>query len=302
MKWLPFFLGIVLLSCHTKMKRAEEPVQVKAYTDTIVYNYNDTVDMPWSSGPEVDTGYFKGHIPEKLTRIELEDTTRLFRFLTGLISKKELSLQNAQTLSNSVLVDQVQKVRKDTLRNDKTEIISIYYFGERVHQRISINGFLIRGYNGDGQDIMGEDQIEFDSQSFRHFVFKSKEYYYIRAGSIYSGGASMGNVNYHLIYDLKHRRLNCFQTCRFGYGLFGDADGDDRLDYLEFDNSDFCTTVPYSDFATIRLYSINPMGNFELQKDRKGKTYFIEGRTGEGWMQDSFNVVSHYWPQPLPVQ
>ena len=85
-------------------------------------------------------------------------------------------------------------------------------------------------------------------------------------------------------------------TCRFNKMLFGDVNGDSELDFLDFDNSDFCTTVPYSDEVTIQLYSCDKKGDFVLQKDAKGKPFFIEGKTGDGLMQDSFNVKRSYWP------
>jgi hypothetical protein len=78
--------------------------------------------------------------------------------------------------------------------------------------------------------------------------------------------------------------------------LFGDVNGDADLDCLDFDNSDFCTGVPNSDNVIIQLYSCNNKGNFVLQKDSRGKPFFIVGRTGDGYAQDSFNVKRSYWP------
>ena len=116
---------------------------------------------------------------------------------------------------------------------------------------------------------------------------------------MYSLGTSMGNVCYNLVYSVAQKRLNCFETCRFYQMVFGDANGDADLDYLDFNNSDFCTTVPSSDSVTIQLYSCNKKGDFILQKDPKGKPYFIDGNTGNSYNQDSFNIKRYYWPRPF---
>jgi hypothetical protein len=110
---------------------------------------------------------------------------------------------------------------------------------------------------------------------------------------------SIHTISYHLIYNVKAKSPDTFRTCRFDEMLFGDANGDENLDYLDFDNSDFCTGVPSSDRVTIQLYSYNENTEFLLQKDKKGTAYFIDGNTGEGFAQDSFNVKRHYWPVPL---
>jgi hypothetical protein len=299
MKWLSFFISVVLFfSCRNKEK-TKLPEKINEIGVERVLGYNDTVSMPSVTEPEKDTGYFKGYMPEKIDAIEWKDTTLLFKFLSGIISKKDIILLNNETLSNSVLIDQKSKIRTDTLRNSRVVIVSKYKFSKLVSQKITINGLLVKDYKGTGNDIMGDDFIDFDPISFRHFSFKGEEFYYIRAGSLYSFGTSMGNVNYNLVYNVKHNRLNCFETCRFGYMLFGDANGDDNLDYLDFNNSDFCTTVPGSDNVTIQLYSCNNRGDFILQKDSKGSPYFIEGNTGDDFSQNSFIVRKYYWFRPL---
>jgi hypothetical protein len=295
MKWFLFFLiGICLLSCKNKVKPKEstttEPEQVR---------YNDTVKMPWLGDSEIDTGYFKGKIPEKLDNLEQKDTTLLFKFLSGLISTKDISLLTDETLSHSVLIDQINKVRFDTLRNKKFVITSVFHFGKKETQTITINGNLLKGYRDTQDGLLEDDVFDFDEASFRHFSFHGKEFFYIRAGSMYSFGSSMGNVNYNLVYSIAQKRLNCFQTCRFYQMLFGDANGDEDLDCLDFNNSDFCYGVPLSDSVIIQLYSCNKKGDFVLQKDPKGKSYFIDGNTGNSFYQDSFIVKRYYWPKPL---
>lgn len=295
MKWFLFlFWTIFLFSCKNK---GIEKVSEKLVPPQI--RYNDTVQMPWGLNPQHDTGYFKGYIPEKLSYLETNDSTFLFQFLSNIIDKRDIALLDSETLSNSVFINQNTEIRFDTLKNEQTIILSEFKFSDPEYQKISINGNVIKGHNGTENDILIGDFIDFNCMSFRHFSFKGNEFYYINAGSTYSFGTSMGNVKYHLIYNIRNKRLNCFQTCRFGYMLFGDVDGDDRLDYLDFDNSDFCPTVPLSGNVRIRFYSCDSNGNFVLQKDKKGNDYFIDGNTGENLGQDSFIVKKHYWPIPL---
>ena len=101
----------------------------------------------------------------------------------------------------------------------------------------------------------------------------------------------MGNVCFHLLYDLNSHHLNLFTSCRFEAIMFGDANGDDRLDFLDFDNSGMCTTVPTSSAFTIQLYSDNGKGNFVLQKDRTRKPYFIDGDRGS----DRVSHCRYHW-------
>lgn len=292
MKWFLFFMPVMFLFCCKSKDKPKDPGIVKLKP----VNYNDTVNMPWPGDSDFDSGYFKGTIPEKLDSIESYDANHLSVFLNSIISKKEIALMNKETLGHSVLVDQRKEVRFDTLKNGNTTIISIYSFGKVESQRITINGFIIRDYKWNNIDSLQEEVFDLEENSFRHFSFKGKEYYYIQAHSFYSFGGSARNVFYHLIYNLENRELSIFQTCRFNNMLFGDANGDENLDYLDFNNADFCTGVPLSDSVTIQLYSCNKKGDFILQKDVNNKPYFIDGNTGDGFTQDSFIVKRMNWP------
>jgi hypothetical protein len=309
MKWL-FFLLVFVFSCKSKNKTSIPVIKEHKVQDNVEslllkkeqanYNYNDTVTMPSLFDPYADSGYFKGYLPEKIDGIEARDTTQLFRFLSNTINKKDIVLLNKETLSHSVFIDQKRKIRIDTLKNEQITIVSKYNLDEmKDEQRITINGVIIKDYNRTGVDSIPGDVFDLNEHSFRYFSFKGKKYYYIQASAFYSVGASMGNVCYHLIYDLANRRLSHFETCRFSSMLFGDVNGDSNLDYLDFDNSDFCTTVPYSDNVTIHLYSCNNKGNFVLQKDTKEIPYAIEGNTGAHYHQDSFIIKRSYWPVKL---
>jgi hypothetical protein len=299
MKWLPFFICLVFfIACGQEKK--QQPVPEPATPEKTI-SYNDTVRMPGKTYE--DSGYFKGYIPEQIERLEREDNSALFRFLSAMISKKDIVLQDSQTLSHSVLIDAKTETRYDTMRNKQCTITSVYKFGKDESQQIKINGIVVKGYAGSQDALIHDDIIGFEENTFRHFSFKGKTYYYIQAVSLDNSGASMGNVTYHLVYDIANRKCSCFQTCRFGHMLFGDVDGDDQLDYLDFDNSEFCTTVPSSDYVVIQLYSCNNKGQFLLQEDAGRKPYFIEGKTGNAkdeFSQDTFSITNSKWPRPLP--
>ncbi|MEQ1676409.1 MAG: hypothetical protein ABL876_06905 [Chitinophagaceae bacterium] len=262
--------------------------------------YNDTARMPWSMNLEDDTGYFKGLIPEPIVRFEEFEDNRLGQGLTGLLNQENIQLLDSETLSHSVFIDPVKKIQRDTMRNKSTTIISSIYKGKGEWQKVTLNGRTVVDYSWNGTE--GEEygpMMDFDPSSFRHFSFHGKEYYLILANEAFTFGGSARNISYYYIWNEKLQLVGLFQSCRFEKKLLGDANGDQILDFLEFDNSDFCTTVPGSDKVTIRLWSVNPEGNFAIQKDPAGTPWFIEAKTGDNLSQDSLNIIRSHWPKSL---
>ncbi len=289
MKCLIFLL--LLASCHQKKKEAQKET---ATTSGLIHTYDISIRT------EEDSGYYKGEPPLKLNYLEVPDTTQLSRFLSKLISKKDIILLDSQTLSHSVYINQKEKVRFDTLRNDRTILTSKYRFNGRESQVIKLNGKVIKDYHWDGSESDEEPVLDFYPESFRHFSFKGKEFYYIRARVMDGFSGSIHTLRYHLICTSSGSNLAIFQTCRFEEMLFGDADGDDKLDYLDFRNFDFCPGVPLSGDVTIELFSCNNNGVFVFRENAKGVLYSIKGNTGEGLGQDSFKVILYSWPHPIP--
>jgi hypothetical protein len=261
--------------------------------------FNDSVQFPYST--KTDSGYFRGYVPEKIDSLEPADTSMLFKMLSAIIRKKDIVLLSKETLSHSVSINQKTKTRKDTLKNDAVTITSVYTFSGAGHQIISINGKRIaqRVKSHDG-DYINDLALDIDHYSFRHFSFKGKPYFYINAHGMDMQGSSMGNVNHHLLYDIAAGKLSIFITCRFWrILLFGDINGDDQLDFLDFGNDEFCTTVPSSDSVKIHFFSCDKKGNFLLQKDAAGNAYYIAANTGSWYAQDSLNIKRCYWPVPI---
>lgn len=288
MKWLPFFILLFLASC--KAGKRKQPVVEKADLEEEFY------EMPFRT--ETDTGYFRGYPAVFLNNIKETDSSQLARFLSNLISKKDIVLIDSQSLSHSVFIDQQKKIRYDTLRNKQTVLVSEYGFGDYEFQIVKLNGKTIQNYHYKEVDQNWQDILNYDGQSFRHFSFKGKEFFYVQASMMDGTGTSAGNIVYHYLFDEKLNRLAEFNTCRFALPLFGDINGDDRLDYLDFDNSEFCTTVPSSDNVLLQFYSFDK-GKFVLQENKKNKPWFIDGRTGDGFRQDSFIVKDYLWPVKL---
>lgn len=265
------------------------------------YNYNDTVKFPWRT--ETDTGYFKGFEAENISPIPFltEDTNSfsLNGFINRNIYRNEIKFLNTETLSHSVFINQKTKTRFDTLGNKNINFISVYKFGDVASQKIYCNGKIIQNYNPKGNESSLADIIFFDERSFRLFSFKGKKYCYFDGNIPYTGG-SVDNVCLQLIYSFQSNKLFSFYSCRYPSAmLFGDVDGDDNLDYLNFDNSDFCTTVPGSDRATFRLFSVNKVGDFIERKDKKKNPFIIDGNTGSLYLQDSFKITNYNWPVPI---
>lgn len=301
MRWFLFFMLLLSLYCCR-----DKPVPVKNDSATPVKKdmeqktgYNDTAHLPWSMNPQDDSGYFKGKIPEQITRFEEFDSTPLDRSLAAILNQQQLKLIDSQTLSHSVFINQLKETRIDTFRNKNSLLISRYYFGKREWQVVTLNGKTIFDYHWNGKEDEKEMVMDFNESSFRHFLFNDIEYYYINANQAYCSGGSAQNVFYHFIFNNKGKTLAAFETCRFWKILVGDVNGDQNLDFLEFNNDNFCTTVPYSDDVTINLYSVSPTGEFILQKDASGKPWSIEAKTGDDFLQDSLNIITTHWPRPL---
>ena len=284
MKWLPFFIGIFLISCKTGDRKR---------TAETGYFYK----MPFRT--EADTGYFRGYPGEFLNNIEETDSSQLALFLSNLVSKKDIVLIDSQSLSHTVFIDQQKKIRYDTLRNKKTILVSEYGFGGNEFQKVKLNGKTIQSYHYNEPNQNWQDIFNYYGRSFRHFSFKGKEFFYIQATIMDVTSTSSGNIVYHFLLDEELNQLATFITCRFSIPLFGDVNGDDQLDYLDFSNPEFCTTIPSSDNALLQFYSFDNRGKFVLQKNKKNKPWFIEGKTGEGFMQDSFIVKDYLWPLKL---
>lgn len=295
MKWLPFFILFAIASCKSPVQEKKENI-VALEKETETYS----IEMPFDT--ERDSGYFKGYPYEHLDETEKNDTTMLSSVLSNLISKKDIILLDSQTLSHSVFINRKTQIRFDTLRNDNTLITSEYGFSEKPYQVIKLNNKVIKTNiwkeTTASQDL-NEDILDLDGSTFRHFQFKGQEFYYIGASIMDGYSGSLHTVYYHLIYSVKGKEPDIFMTCRFYKMLFGDADNDNYLDYLDFDNGDFCAGVPFSDNVIIKLYSFNKSGRFVPRMDKNNRLYFIQGRTGNEFKQDSLIIEKHYWPRSI---
>jgi hypothetical protein len=301
MKWLPFFiLTILLFSCKGKKdKEIKSGIKVATITDTTEEVLHGQMVLKMPVDTKEDSGYFKGYQPGIITALEETDNSQLGEFLSGLIDKRQIILLDSETLSHSVFIDQVNKKRYDTLKNKVCLITSTYDFGPEEIQQIKVNGIPVNKMGGPNAQYEDVNVMDFDNSSFRHFAFKGNKFYYIQAVVMDGHAGSIGNVTFHLIYSLKDKKFSYFETCRFSPMLFGDVDGDDQLDFLDFDNSDFCTGVPSSDRATIKIYSCNEKGEFVLRSDKVKEPWYIEGETGANYKQDSFIVGKSNWIKSL---
>jgi len=301
MKWLPFFIiTIFLFSCKQKKdKETSAGVKVDTITETghDVVHAKETPEMPWDTNE--DTGYYSGYQPERISLLEKPGNSNLETFLSGLIDKSQIILLDSETLSHSVFIDQVSKKRYYTLRNEECIITTIYNFGAEEIQQIKVNGTPVNKMGGPNVQYEDVNVMDFNNSSFRYFSFKGNKFYYIQAAVMDGHAGSIGNLTFHLIYSLKDKKFSYFETCRFSPMLLGDVNGDDQLDFLDFDNSDFCTGVPSSDRAAIQLYSCNEKGEFVLQTDKAKQPWYIEGNTGASFKQDSFIISKANWIEPL---
>lgn len=299
---------LFLFSCITKSKNEDtvnnksDSLNFKNKIETKkIYRYNDTVAFPWRT--EEDSGYYKGYIAEKIEteKLNVIDTNSLLlhNFIYKNINRSEIKFLNDETLAHSVFINKKNKIRYDTLSNKDIKFVSIYKFGDIESQKIFFNGKLIENFIQKKTEPSITDIIFLNEKSYKLFTFKGKKYCYFDADLPYTGG-SVDNICLQIIYCFRSNKISSFYSCRFiSDMLYGDVDGDDNLDYLNFDNNEFCTLVPSSYRATFRLYSMNETGEFVERFDKNKKAYAIEGNTGESYMQDSFIIKSYNWPVPI---
>jgi len=310
MRWFLFFIILIAAGCNGPKKRNQlffdsSLVHITSKitdTNTVVYSnaYLDSfeAEMVYLE----DTGYFRNLGIPQVNKLGYSLHSRLDVFLDSLISKKDIVLLNNKGLSHSCRIIDKGNVRFDTLRNGKIsfiqkQVLGLYSDSDTGSAVLKINGKSVKARSVINLDY--EALLDFDPSSFRDFLFRGKEFYFIRATVTGTQGASMGNVSYHLLYDVELNKLFYVNSCRFSDWVpFGDVNNDGVLDMLDFDNSDFCTTVPSSDRATIQFYSYKN-GGFILQKDKQGIPYIIEGNTGSQYSQDSFNIKKRHWPVKL---
>jgi hypothetical protein len=305
MKWFLFFICFTIFSCnqqrHENQNKASHDSVTTIVHDTLpkekIKTYLDSFEADFISIN--DTGYFKNLAVSKVSMLGYQTGNQLHIFLDNLVSKKDVILLNKEALSHSCKITDKGNIRFDTLRNGKISFIQKQIFGFQADEDngsavLKINGKIVKAISVVESEY--EPFLDFNPSSFRNFLFHGKEFYYIQAKYTLSQGGSMGNVTYHLLYNVALNKLFYVNSCRLDDWVpFGDINNDEDLDLIDFGNSDFCTTVPSSDRVIIQFYSYKN-GDFDLQKDKSGKPYTIEGNTGINYTQDSFKVKKSYWP------
>ena len=224
-------------------------------------------------------------------------------FLSRNLIKKDIVLLNDYSLSHSVFIDKKKKLRLDTLRNKDVTIISRYIFGDKESQIITINGTVVRKYKDAGVDSLRHDILTLYESSFLDFRFKGKEFYFISAGIMDCGGGSACLTDMKLLFDVANKSLNEFLNFRIGASsyLFGDIDGDDKLDFLDIQNDGGYGSVSDSlNRYRITFYSCRKSGIFEQVKDSEKKEYYIEGNSGtDYYVGEQMYIDKYYWPLKL---
>ncbi|MEO8769251.1 MAG: hypothetical protein ABI402_04185 [Ferruginibacter sp.] len=322
MKWFLFFILLIsTLSC----KDNKQKKQYVEYDSSLINLKEEDIYKPGKEIPvekEVensetedtfpqstvddtghyrDSGYFTGNVSRMVDYKKYTDTSMMGMFLSKNLDKKNILYLNKYSLSHTVFIDKKKKIRLDTLRNEDVTIISKYKFGDNKSQVILINGVVARTCkkkpNGDGDDI-----LNLEESSFRRFLFKGKEFYYITAYIMDCVGNSACLPNIYFLFDVKNKKLSEFFTFRVNDAyFFGDVNGDDKLDYLEIVNDGgYGLYEDRLNHYKINLYSCNASGKFEQLKDPGNKEYFIEGNSGtDYYVGERMYIDKYYWPVKL---
>lgn len=328
MKWFLFFILLIcVLSCKDNKQKEKYPeydsslmadsknnslkIHTKQRADSVenqrlrdsIEKYELPLYTVDDRGYFRDSGYFRGPLLVPVDYEEKGNSGMLTDFLSRNLSKKDIVLLNDSSLSHSAFIDKKQKLRLDTLRNKNVTIISRYMFGDKESQTITINGTVVRKYNDVGIDSLRQDILTLYQSSFLDFRFKGKEFYFISAGIMDCGGGSACLTDIQLLYDVANKSLNEFRNFRIGASsyLFGDIDGDDKLDFLEIDNDGGYGSISDSvNKYRIIISSCNKSGMFEQVKDSGKKEYYIEGNSGtDYYVGEQMYIDKFYWPVKL---
>jgi hypothetical protein len=277
MKWF-LFLFLLFFSCRQDKSPAMDPVNFDSSIlpkrqESLTATVN-TADNEEKMTPLIK--FFQKNADQSALKFH-----KINVYTTGDTDVSEISNYEA---------NQGKTISRDSIHAGKLLIIQV----------VNPSKAALLSFRIDGKEFkktIGIEPLRLNENACRYFSFKGKEYYYLQAKLLYSYWGSIGNVYYHMIYVVKNRELSTFMSCRFPQPVcFGDADADDRLDFLHFSNENFCTTVPSGAEFEVNLYSCNEKGKFELRKDKKGTAWYIVGNSGESYGQDSFNITKHYWP------
>ena len=290
-----FFITVILFSCHQE-KQENNSLQEKA---TIIYHQPDTASYIFRSADDVmdyDTGYFRNSGREAIEKDSTEKN-ELNRFLDKNLDKRNIIILNDSGLFHSCRISSDNRIRIDTLNDDRIKIIQKVDKGSNKLISLTINGknvFIDYHDTGSTQDL-----FSFYPSSFLYFTFKRKQYFYIEAGILDCFSGSACSQNYYLVYDFSNNTLSSFGMFRVdGELFFGDANKDNQLDFVWIKNDGFFpinTDTP--NYFNADLYSINAKGKFVLQKDKKGNIYSIKGNSGSDlYVGDSMKIQNYNWP------
>jgi hypothetical protein len=297
-------IGLLLSNCNEASQKSHSKAVTETTTNPIPQSINEPTKTYIDSFEaefilREDTGYFKNLAAYKVDMLGYPLKNQLDTFLDRIVSKKGILLLNKSGLSHSCWLIDKGNIRFDTFRNGKTSFIQKQRFGfnsenDRGDAVLKINGRVTKAVSV--VDSEYELFLDFNPASFRQFTFHGNEFYYIHAKYSASFGGSMGNVSYHLLYDVLLNKLFYVNSCRLpDWVPYGDVNNDGTLDFIDFNNSEFCTTIPSNDRVIIQFYSYKN-GRFILQKDKSGVVYSIEGNTGSNYTHDSFKIRKSYWP------
>jgi hypothetical protein len=223
---------------------------------------------------------------------EFNDTCALFRFVQRNLNRDSIVLFNNAGLEQKTGYSKDSVFYYDTCYAGSTTFIQIINEPERKLVGLKIDGFPVKP--------LPETPMILASETFRHFRFKSKEFYFIRAGHFKCGGSICAEALY-LIYEKKNRRLNLFSSFRVKDHVFaGDLNGDERLDFLDMANDGMWGPPGGPNNFQINIYSCNEKGWFVPLTDKNKKAYFLSGNTGADlYLKDTLNIEESHWPVPL---
>lgn len=228
----------------------------------------------------------------------VKEQNGLSDFVTKNLSVKDIQEVKEDSVRLFSRTDSIHEMIYDTLRNKRVRIILSTCYGNKESQVIFVNGKEISRYEKSRKEE--GDLLSVIENSFRHFKFKGREFYYMQAMPAGRSGGSAALIRYQLFFDVQNKVLSKFLNFRIEeMPLFGNVNGDDRLDFLQIENEGGYGIDSINNF-TVKIWSCNKEGIFEVLKDSTGKEYSLEGNSGsDKYVGQNFNIRKYYWPVKL---